>query len=85
VWEREGADPENIEFRFVLRNNEMPLWETPVAVNFGAAQRHRSILRLGGIVIQQPDALLVEFRHNDALIASYTIHVAAPAAAGRRV
>lgn len=81
MWEREAGDPEHIDLTFVLRNNDQQLAELPVAVAFGVARRHRTLLGLGGIVVQQPGELVAEFRRDGAVVASYIVHVVAPAAA----
>jgi hypothetical protein len=79
LWAREPGDPEVTNLTLRIANNEIEVLRSDLSVQFQTSTRHRSIVTIGTLVIQQPGQLTFTFRRGDDLLASYTIAINAPA------
>jgi hypothetical protein len=85
VWQREAGDDALVPLTLKVMNNNVELASADVTVEFGQAQRHRTMVTFNAIVIREPGNLRFEFVRDDAVLASYSIEVAAPPAAAQQV
>lgn len=75
VWRRAQDEGQQFAFDFALRNNDRVIIARRIDVNFAGAELNRTIIRLGGILAQEPGVLVAQFAHNGQVVASYQIHL----------
>jgi hypothetical protein len=57
LFEREQADPEQVEGEFTMTLEDEVLGNAPLAVDFAGQLRYRSIVQLNGLVVPRPGLL----------------------------
>jgi len=78
MWRRSTPDEGAVDLQFRVLNNDTQLYAGPVRVAFAQAERHRSIVRLGGLLIREPGNLRFGFFHGNEELASYTVRIKEP-------
>jgi hypothetical protein len=60
IWNRLDTDPARYEGTFTLRLNDQQITTAGVTVDFAGGRSHRTLVRINGVVFQQPG--LAEFK-----------------------
>jgi hypothetical protein len=80
LWKREAHEPAAVDLQFQLVNNDTALAGSPWHIDFANGLTNRTVVNLQGVVLSNPGTLSFNFLRDDAVIASYTVTVAAPPA-----
>lgn len=78
LWQIEEDDRTDItDIQFQVRNNAHVLFQAPIAVTV-SAKRHRTIIRVQGLLVREPGILRFVFTRGTQEIAGYEITVKPP-------
>lgn len=79
VWslERDGNDQPHYPASVAFLLDGVLLQEFDIEINFQASNRTRNIVGIGGIVLQNPGVLLIQFKRNNNVEAEYEVQVEA--------
>lgn len=73
MYEREQADPCKTDVDIVVRLNDKELFRRKVPLDFGDQPRHRAIIRLHGLAIENPGVVTFQVEGADIETRAYTV------------
>jgi len=80
IWRKAEGDPEQYDGEFRIHNNATELLRQPIRIDFEGSPSHRSIVGMGGLVLQEPGTLRFSIWVGGNELAHYEVKVTNPPA-----
>jgi len=78
LWERNADDHNRIDGQFTITLNDTNLITKEVSLDFSEGNETRTIINLGGLVVQSPGSLRFSIQLQDGASAEYAITIVVP-------
>jgi hypothetical protein len=85
TWEREAADPAQVEGDLVLRLGNEVLTQLHITVNFNDGLRTRTVFVIGALFLGRPGSLVFSIVLNGGVAVEYPVEINGPAVTGPTV
>lgn len=73
VLVRDEDEPDQVEVLFRVSNGENTLIERDLPVDFEGTRKNRVVVRINGLVVENPAPLSFEFIHDEEVMGAYNV------------